>query len=406
MRSSKSRTIIKMAYRKRPEIWNCAITTNIIAEFMMIYQYKQLFCHNHFKYFTACIRLVSIHRLVRKVHLVLIAVISTLVISSPSISNHGYFDITKVVYGQPVPDLMNSNTTNTVNMQDIPLEKVRVGDIDVAYKMFGQGDPIILFNGASDTMDAWDPSFLTGISSNHTVIAFDSRGLGNTTTGTKPYSIQLLANDTSGLLDALKIPKADVMGYSLGSFIAQQITMMYPDKVNSLVLVGSSCGGKDHTPKPPEFLKLQAEIINKSLNNVSISQEEMKSLVSASLGSGWIRLHPESLDIPENITLLQAKPGLTPEKMKNQMKVGFACETTNWNGACDELAKLAKPTLVITGTDDNLYNPHANALVIAGKIPGAWLVQIKDAGHAVMDQYPDEISKILQTFLSITTPPR
>jgi pimeloyl-ACP methyl ester carboxylesterase len=70
--------------------------------------------------------------------------------------------------------------------------------------------------------------------------------------------------------------------------------------------------------------------------------------------------------------------------------------------ACDELAKLAKPTLVITGTDDNNYMPNANALVIAGKIPGAWLVQIKDAGHAVMDQYPDEISKILQTFLSIT----
>ena len=56
---------------------------------------------------------------------------------------------------------------------------------------------------------------------------------------------------------------------------------------------------------------------------------------------------------------------------------------------------MAKPTLVIAGTDDNLYVPHANALIIAGKIPGAWLVQIKDAGHAVMDQYPDEISKIL-----------
>jgi pimeloyl-ACP methyl ester carboxylesterase len=91
--------------------------------------------------------------------------------------------------------------------------------------------------------------------------------------------------------------------------------------------------------------------------------------------------------------------------MKNQRKVGSAWEATNWNGACDELAKIAKPTLVITGTDDNLYMPHANALVIAGKIPGAWLVQIKDAGHAVMDQYPDEISKILNTFLSTTTPP-
>jgi pimeloyl-ACP methyl ester carboxylesterase len=171
------------------------------------------------------------------------------------------------------------------------------------------------------------------------------------------------------------------------------------------MLVASSCGGKDGIPKPPEFLKLQAEIVNKSLNNVSISQEEIKSLVSASLGSGWIRLHPESLDIPENMTLLQSKPGLIPDTMKNQMNVGFAWEATNWNGACDELAKLAKPTLVITGTDDNNYMPHANALVIAGKIPGAWLVQIKDAGHAVMDQYPDEISKILQIFLSTTNLP-
>lgn len=131
----------------------------------------------------------------------------------------------------------------------------------------------------------------------------------------------------------------------------------------------------------------------------------MKSLVSASLGSGWVKLHPESIDIPENITLLQSKPGLSLDAMKNQMNVGSAWEATNWSGACGELAKMAKPTLVITGTDDNNYMPHANALVIAGKIPGAWLIQIKDAGHAVMDQYPGEISKILQTFLSKTSTP-
>ncbi|HEU0144360.1 MAG TPA: alpha/beta hydrolase, partial [Nitrososphaera sp.] len=59
--------------------------------------------------------------------------------------------------------------------------------------------------------------------------------------------------------------------------------------------------------------------------------------------------------------------------------------------------------LVITGTDDNDYVPHENSLVIAGKVPGAWLVQIENAGHAVMDQYPDEINKILQTFLTTTT---
>ena len=309
---------------------------------------------------------------------------------------------TNPVYGQQ--DKTSFNATDSTNIQSIPAKKVQVGDIEIAYKMLGKGDPILLFNGASDGMDQWDPSFPMSLSSNHTVIAFDSRGLGNTTMGSKSYSMQQLANDAAGLLDALKLPKANVMGYSLGSFIAQQFTMMYPDKVNSLVLVASSCGGKDDTPKPPEFIKLQSEIVNKSLNNVSISQEEMKELVAASVGAGWIKLHPESL---ENIpTMQQAKPGLSPEAMNSQNNVGREWVATNWNGACDELAKLDKPTLVITGTDDNMYVPYVNSLKIVEKIPGAWLVQIKDAGHAVMDQYPEEIGKILNTFLStISTPP-
>jgi pimeloyl-ACP methyl ester carboxylesterase len=310
---------------------------------------------------------------------------------------------TPLVYGQTNQSIAENE--DLLNIQDIPAKKVHVGDIDIAYKMLGRGDPIVLFNGGSDGMDAWDPSFPRSLSSNHTVIVFDSRGIGNTTSGSKPYTYQQLANDTAGLLDALKIPKADVLGYSLGSYIAQQLAIMYPDKVNSLVLVGSSCGGKDHTPKPPEFLKLQSEIVNKSLNNVSISQEEMKALVSASLGSGWIRLHPESLEhIP---TLQQAKPGLSPDAMNNQNNVGKHWEDNpNRSGACDELAKIAKPTLVITGTDDNNYQPHVNSLKIVEKIPGAWLIQIKDAGHAIMDQYPEEIGKIVNTFLStISTPP-
>ncbi len=180
--------------------------------------------------------------------------------------------------------------------------------------------------------------------------------------------------------------------------------MMYPDKVNSVILVGSSCGGKDHTPKPPEFIKLQSDIVNKSLNNVPLSQQEIKSLVTASLGSGWIKLHPESVNTPANITTLQQlKPGLTPEIANNQNNLGKHWEDNpSWSGACDEIAKLAKPTLVITGTDDNKYQPYVNSLKIVEKIPRAWLVQIKDAGHAVVDQYPEEIGKIVNTFLSTT----
>ena len=307
-----------------------------------------------------------------------------------------------LVHGQSNQAISNADLLNT------PVKKVHVGDIDIGYKMLGKGEPILLFNGASDNMNAWDEAFLKGLSSNHTVIVFDQRGIANTTIGSKSYSYQQLADDSAGLLDALKISKADVMGYSLGSYLAQQLTITYPNKVNSLILVGSSCGGKDHTPKPPEFIKLQSDVVNKSLNNVSISHEEMKALVSASLGEGWIRLHPDSVNIPENITSLQQlKPGLPPEVANNQNNVGKHWEDNpNWSGTCDELAKLAKPTLVITGTDDNQYQPHVNSLKIVEKIPGAWLVQIKDAGHAVMDQYPEEIGRLLSTFLStVSNPP-
>jgi pimeloyl-ACP methyl ester carboxylesterase len=99
------------------------------------------------------------------------------------------------------------------------------------------------------------------------------------------------------------------------------------------------------------------------------------------------------------------KPAVNPEMVNNQNNVGKHWEDNpTWSGACDELAKLAKPTLVITGTDDNFYQPHVNSLKIVEKIPGAWLVQIKYASHGVVNQYPAEIGKILNTFLSTTSP--
>ena len=70
--------------------------------------------------------------------------------------------------------------------------------------------------------------------------------------------------------------------------------------------------------------------------------------------------------------------------------------------ASKAIITLDKPTLVITGMDDNMYAPYVNSLKIVEKIPGAWLVQIKNAGHAVMDQYPEEMGKIINTFLSTT----
>ena len=130
--------------------------------------------------------------------------------------------LVNLAYSQPSqlsPNSSNDNNTNanTPKIQDIPAKKVHVGDIDIAYKTFGKGDPILLINGYSFTMDSWDPTLLETLASNHTVIVFDNRGIGNTTSGSEQkFSISLFANDTAGLLEALNIKKADVLAWSYG----------------------------------------------------------------------------------------------------------------------------------------------------------------------------------------------
>jgi pimeloyl-ACP methyl ester carboxylesterase len=333
----------------------------------------------------------------------MIAVISVLVIRSSSINNHGYFGNTKAVYGQSDPEQMNSNTTNSLNLQDIPVEKVHVGDIDVGYKMFGKGEPILLIQGLGGSMDSWKPSILKELSSNHTVIIFDNRGVGNTTAGTKQFSIQQFANDTVGLLDGLKIQKANVLGFSMGSFIAQQLAVTHPEKLNRLLLIGSTCGGKESIPQSPENLKLAEKITSSIVNNTPIEPQEMNTILSWSYGPTWIKLHPNLLEtIPTNAKDLVPSNIPLNAYMQHSNAVN-EWKSTNWSGVCSQLTKISQPTLVITGTEDLAIPGPANSIIIAGKIPGAWLVQIPAAGHAVMDQYPDEISKILQTFLSATS---
>lgn len=114
-----------------------------------------------------------------------------------------------------------------------------------------------------------------------------------------------------------------------------------------------------------------------------------------SFGSGWIKLHPNYLEtIPKAEDLFA---GIPPNTQMQQIKAVQSWMATNWTGVCEVLTKISNPTLVITGTDDIIV-PTANSLIIAGKIPGAWLVQIKDAGHQLPEQYPDKLNRVLQLF--------
>ena len=309
------------------------------------------------------------------------------------ISNNNYFGTTSnFAYGQQQqPNQINpNNITNSLDIQSIPSKKVHVGDIDIAYKIFGKGDAILLISGSGNVMDIWPSSLLQELSLNHTVIIFDNRGVGNTTSGTRPFSIQQFANDTVGLLGALKIQKADVLGFSMASFIAQELTLMHPEKVNRLILYGASCGGQESIPQSPEVVRALSDFVNNRTRDV-------ETFLSVTFPSEWIKAHPNYLEtIPKSAEIV---PSTTLVKQFNAVENWL---DTNWSGVCSQLSNISKPTLIITGTED-VAVPAANSIILAQKIPGAWLVQIKDAGHGLMYQYPDKFNKVLQTFLSTTT---
>ena len=138
-------------------------------------------------------------------------------------------------------------------------------------------------------MYGWDPILIKGLSANHTIIVFDNRGIGNTTVGSKNFSIDQFAADSIGLLDALNINKSDVLGHSMGGMIAQQLTLDYPDKVDDLIIYASNCGGNQSVPPNPETLKQMA--------NLSRSLEDIKKrFVPLLFTPNWIKQNHDYLE--------------------------------------------------------------------------------------------------------------
>ena len=276
------------------------------------------------------------------------------------------------------------------NILEIPAKKVRVGDIDIVYKMFGKGNPILLISGSGNAMDVWPTYFLKELASNHTVIIFDNRGVGNTTVGTNSFSISQFANDTVGLLDALDIQRADVLGFSMASFIAQQLTLTNPDRVSRLVLYGASCGGHEGIPQTQAVITKISDFVNNR-------SQKMDEFLSVTFPPEWMRTNPNFLQsIPKSTEIILST---TLVKQFNAVESWLS---RNWTGVCGQLQHIFVPTLIITGTED-VAVPAANSLILVKKIPNAWLVQITGAGHGLMYQYPEQFTEIVKTFLSTTS---
>jgi len=287
-------------------------------------------------------------------------ILSSTSISAPYETSKGEFE------------LMSENAT---------IQKVHVNDIEIAYKVFGEGEPLVLIMGYGSAMDLWPPKFLDHLSSNYKVIVFDNRGMGYSTAPAGNFSIEEMADDAAGLLDALEIEQAHVLGWSMGSLVAQEVALRHPEKVEKLVLYAANCGGAEAVPPAPEVLE--------ELTNTSGTPEEVGMRLFGLL------FPPEFLK--ENPEFYKEFPMPTepshPENMGRQAEAIAA-----WNGSCDRLSQIEGPVLLVAGTED-VITPPENSLLMTERIPGSWLVRFEGAGHGMMYQYSERLAIIVSAFL-------
>jgi pimeloyl-ACP methyl ester carboxylesterase len=282
---------------------------------------------------------------------------------------------------------MSKVTQTSKYIDNFPTQKAKVDDIEIEYKTLGNksGKPIIFIPGFRVTMDMWEPIILKElVSLNYSVIVFNHRGTENSSLGVREYSIGQLSNDAAGLLDALNIEKADVFGWSMGSYVAQDLALLHPNKVNNLILYGSGPGGYKAVPSGPKLME--------TLNNISGTPEEQgRQILSLFFPQSWLQKNPEYIN---DFPLLKGTVSLETTQKQAEAII-------KWNGFCDSPSQIIQPTLVLVGTEDVITTPKASLLLVE-KIPLVWLVQIRGAGHGWMYQYPERFSKVILTFLDVS----
>jgi pimeloyl-ACP methyl ester carboxylesterase len=280
----------------------------------------------------------------------------------------------------PSPGGRTSAATPTV--QTAPTLKARVGDIDVAYRVYGHGQPLLLITGFSASMDLWDPTLLGELAQHYLVVTFDNRGIGGTSAGDGPYPFSRLADDTAGLIDALNLGRPHVLGWSIGGSVAQDLALRYPEKVNRLILYATDCGGSA-ADQPA------AAVIQQLTDTSGTPQQRGERLLSLILPPTWLR---QNFAYVARV-FFRPMEAISPAAVARQGEAIAA-----WPGVCDRLGEIRAATLVLHG-DDDLIEPVANAPILANGIRGSWMVRLASGGHGMMYQYPRRVARLVLEFL-------
>jgi pimeloyl-ACP methyl ester carboxylesterase len=241
----------------------------------------------------------------------------------------------------------------------------------VAYRITGNGPPLVLITGYSGTMQNWDPRFVDALAEHYRVVIFDNAGIGPTAALPAPLSIDAMANQTSALIKTLGLGRPDVLGWSMGSLIAQALAVLHPDQVRRLVLCASWPGNGQGTRPSAQALS-------------------SGELFPAHQTSAQNTYHAAILAYP----LVPAAPAATLTAQVNAIGQWWAGR----DPAGTQPTKIAAPTLIADGTEDQLV-PLANSHALASLIPGARLTLYPDAGHAFLFQDQTAFVPLIESFL-------
>ncbi len=258
-----------------------------------------------------------------------------------------------------------------------------------AHRRFGRPDgvPLVLLSRFRGTMDDWDPLFVDALAEERPVILFDNAGIGRSG-GRTPGTITEMADTAAAFIAAVADPPVDLLGFSLGGYVAQRLTLARPELVRRLVLAGTGPGaGEGIQPSQPQVAPLRsaAEMDPAALRALFFTRSAAGARAAEDV---WDRTHQRP----------QREPEVPAESYERQIDAIAHWSSADGDGAYDSLGRLTLPVLVANGNDDVMI-PTVNSFVMSQLLPDAELVVYPDSGHGFLFQYAELFAARVNEFL-------
>jgi pimeloyl-ACP methyl ester carboxylesterase len=260
------------------------------------------------------------------------------------------------------------------------MSHLTIGGRQLFHQRQGSGEPLLLIMGMSGTHLSWGEPFVADLARDYDVVAYDHRGIGRSDPEAEAFSIVDLAEDAVGVLDALGWDDAHVLGISMGGMVAQELALRHPERIRTLTLGCTYCGGEGSAVAPQATLeKLSAGMMSGDRELAIRTGFEVNVSERFTQQDGayeTFRAMAKSLPAPIPVIMLQMQ--------------AIAQHDTS-----ARLPSIALPTLVIHG-DEDLMLPVQNGRMIAGLIPGARLEVLEGVGHMFWWEEPARSADLLR----------